>query len=251
MMQRAIAEWYFKSLQWPERTFPPKKPLSALSDLPSDSELRGKTLRSLNATETWARGLTLLRILSTLGVRIDHAGIYAACRHRLRILYGGGLSRRPQNRIAMEKNPHTLQRMLRYLRHVCRFMGDGGPTAQVPEELLQRFEDGESKEAAAEHQLRSRLFGHARPVDKRRRIRWLWKKQTMRMRYLDRAAAESVNILVDDGGAAQGDMDESTKWKLARDRYYYSELTPHVAAATAGAEEDVITAVIGRAKDAI
>jgi len=233
MMQRAIAEWYFKSLQWPERTFPPKKPLRELNlDIMGGDSVQKyeKSLRYLAGTETWARGLALLRVLGTLGVRLDTKGIYAACKHRLRILYGGGLSRRKQNRIAMEKNPHSLVRMLRYLKHVCRPLdaGSGAGTAfsEVPQEAVVRYPEGDPREAAAEYALRARMFGSTRPVDKRRRIRWLWRRKTMRMRYMDQAAGEDAHNFVDDEahGAASKDNweDQEPSWSQAREQYYYA-----------------------------
>lgn len=183
LMQRAIVEWYFKSLQFPDHVFPPRKPKKEVETIIPDLS----TPALLSQTQTWARGLTLVRLLETYGVRVDLYGVYLSCRHRLRLLYGAGLSKRRMNRVAMEKNPHTLQGMLRYLQIVWK-------PFRLQFSSLLPFSDLDIKDpgfAAREYKIRRQIAGYTRPEDRQKRIQWMVKKRGMRMRYLDRYRGEA------------------------------------------------------------
>lgn len=168
MMQRAIVEWYFKSLsidtsaqkQIP-RDRSSKLGIAADLDIPP----------ALSNTETWARGLTLLRLLGAHGLTLHAQSIKRGIRTRLRILYGHGISSKPENRVAMANNPHSLARMLGYLKHVWKPVRLGPLFPDVPDVLLTKLPPWDRRGQAFEKMLRLR-FGNAN-ADALRRRRFL------------------------------------------------------------------------------
>ena len=99
-MQRAIVEWGFKTLGKPmwrqNRTSPFDQNSTATENVPSD----------------WDRGLRLLRALRRRGLVLYIPSIYASCRTRFKILFGPGVSNKPENRLAVENNSHKLEHMI-------------------------------------------------------------------------------------------------------------------------------------------
>lgn len=65
-----------------------------------------------SSTARWAWGLKLLVQLKQRGVRIETATIGAACRNRLVILFGDGVSARLVNRRIRANNPFTIEQII-------------------------------------------------------------------------------------------------------------------------------------------
>ena len=63
-------------------------------------------------TAGWAWGLKLLTQLKQSGVHVETATVGAACRTRLVILFGYGISGRPVNRQIRANNPFTIEQMI-------------------------------------------------------------------------------------------------------------------------------------------
>lgn len=168
MMQRAIVEWYFKSLsirsrplkRIPHNTFGSRR-MAADLDIPP----------VLLNTETWARGITLLRLLRARGLTLHTQSIRRGVRTRLRILYGYGISSKPENRVAMANNRHSLARMLGYLKHVWEPFRLGPLFPDVADVLLTKLPPWDRRAQAFEKILRHR-FGNA-DADALRRRRFL------------------------------------------------------------------------------
>ena len=126
--QRAIVAWGFKTLG---KSIPTSSRLSSCSapDAAAAENAPDLSESKYNPKSQWDRGLRLLMTLQKLGLRLNRWTVRRTVRHRLQILYHPHyVSSKPENRIAQQNVPVSLNTMIRHINLVTNENLLGIPT---------------------------------------------------------------------------------------------------------------------------
>lgn len=207
MMQRAIVEWYFQSLQYPALALAPAPRIISNGDaqtLGLSTLSRSELPPVIADAPLYLRGLALLRVLHRYGLRVDSSDVRRAVSQRLVILFGDGVSAKKANRVAARENPHRLQTVVKAVQEIWRPVGT---LFHIPASLLVESKAADH-DRRAENMLKRAIFGEAKVV---RRMRDLDPQMRLVKRYRRPSRSRRRALMEFEGaaGSAAGDMLET------------------------------------------